>query len=639
MSKEVYRPDLRPPLRRRAGRVAAVAPRRELLPGGGAPRESGRMSAPAGTPSGPFPDLRSYLGALRARGELCEVTAEVDPRLEAAEIHRRVIARRGPALLFRRPRGADFPLVTNLFGTPERVALAFGKRPREFVERAVEAAEKLVPPTLGKLWGFRDLVLPALRVGMRRVDRGPVTEVEEEPRLDRLPALTSWHSDGGPFLTLPLVLTHSPTSGKPNLGMYRMQIHGPAETGLHFQIHKGGGFHLFEAERAGRALPVTVFLGGPPALTLAAIAPLPEDVPELLLASLVLGERLPRVEGRGPHPLVASCEFAFVGEAPAGVRRPEGPFGDHYGYNSLRHDYPVFRVSRVLRRRDAIFPATVVGRPRQEDFFLGDYLQDLLSPLFPLVMPSVRKLWSYGETGFHSLAGAVVRDRYPREAVVSGFRILGEGQLSLTKFVLMTDRDVDLTDFRTVLETVLARADWGRDLIVVSQTSQDTLDYTGPAVNHGSKAMLMGLGEAARPLPDRWDAAAPLPDGVRAARPFCRGCLVVEGRPYADEKGEAARIAAFAGFREWPLLVLVDDAAEATSSVELFLWTTFTRMEPAGDIHGRETHVSRFHVGLSEPAVFDCRMKPWIPEVLEADPATRDLVERRWKEYGVPVRP
>jgi len=259
----------------------------------------------------PIRNLRQYLDLLRARGELAEIRVRVDPRLEIAEIHRRVIARGGPALLFRDPAGAAFPVVTNLFGTKARVDLAFGSRPREFVERLVEAAERIVPPTLGKLWGYRDLALAGLKVGTRNVDDGPVCEVAEEPRLDRLPALTSWHSDGGPFLTLPLVHTESPESGKPNLGMYRMQIHGPAETGMHFQIGKGGGFHFHAAEKAGRNLPATVFLGGPPALILAAIAPLPEDVPEVLLASLVLGERLPRVTGKGPHPLVAECEFAI----------------------------------------------------------------------------------------------------------------------------------------------------------------------------------------------------------------------------------------------------------------------------------------------------------------------------------------
>ena len=583
----------------------------------------------------PVASLREFLDLLRRRGELVEVRAEVDPRLEIAEIHRRVIAAGGPALLFSRPRGSAFPVATNLFGTVERVHASFGSRPRRFVERVVEAAHALVPPTPGKLWGFRDLALQGLRVGMRSYGSGPVTEVEEAPRLDTLPALTSWKSDGGPFFTLPLVYTESPSSGKGNLGMYRMQIHSPSETGMHCQIHKGGGFHLHEAEARGEDLPCTVFVGGPPALILSAIAPLPEDVPEMLLASLLLGRRLERVVGLGPHPIPAQAEFAFVGRILAGERRPEGPFGDHYGYNSLVHDYPVFRVDKVLRRRDAIWPATVVGRPRQEDFYIGDFLQDLLSPLFPLVMPSVRQLWSYGETGFHSLAAAVVKDRYPREAISSGFRILGEGQLSLQKFVFLTDRDVDLTDFRALLETLLARVDWRRDLIVVSETAQDTLDYTGPQVNHGSKGMLLGLGDPIRELPRRWDEDAALPEGVAGARAYCAGCLVVQGRPYADEPEQARRVARADAFREWPLVVLVDDLAEATASDELFLWTTFTRMEPAAHIHGREERVARFHVGLEPPVVFDCRMKPWYPEVMEVDDETRDLVDRRWDEYGI----
>jgi UbiD family decarboxylase len=460
-----------------------------------------------------------------------------------------------------------------------------------------------------------------------------VTEVSGPPALDRLPALTSWHSDGGPFLTLPLVYTEHPESGKGNLGMYRMQVHGPAETGMHFQIGKGGGFHLHAAEALARPLPATVFLGGPPALILAAIAPLPEDVPELLLASLLLGEKLPRVPGE-PHPLVAEAEFAFQGRIPPGVRRPEGPFGDHYGYNSLCHDYPVFEVERVHRRRDAIFPATVVGRPRQEDFHIGEFLQELLAPLFPLVMPSVRALWSYGETGFHSLAAARVADRYPREAVASGFRILGEGQLSLTKCLILTDRDVDLRDFRAVLRTLLERIDWRRDLLVTSQVAQDTLDYTGPKVNEGSKAIFLALGEARRELPDRFEGDPPA--GVRRVEVFEPGCLVVEGEAYGGARDLPARIAAGPGLSSWPLVVLVDDAGEATRSSELFLWTTFTRMEPAADLHGRDSVVERFHVGLEGPVVVDARMKPGYPEVMEVDEETRDLVERRWGEYAVP---
>ena len=581
----------------------------------------------------PVRSLRAHLDLLRARGELREVSCEVDPWLEIAEVHRRVVAARGPALLFTKVKGSAFPVATNLFGTEERASLAFGPRPKEFVARVVEAAHTLLPPTLGKLWRVRGLLKEGLRVGTKKVRKGPVTEVEEATDLARLPATTSWRSDGGPFLTLPLVHTEHPVTGKPNLGIYRMQIHSKATTGMHFQIHKGGGFHHHEAERLGRDLPATVFLGGPPALVLAAIAPLPEDVPEILLASLLLGERLPRVVGRGPHPIVAEAEFALVGRVAARERAPEGPFGDHFGYDSLAHDYPVFHVDRVFRRKDAIFPATVVGPPRQEDFYLGDFLQDLLSPLFPLVMPSVRAIWAFGETGFHSLAAAQVKERYPREALGTAMRILGEGQLSLTKVLVVTDADVALRDGKAVLECVLERLDWRTDCVVLGETAQDTLDYTGPKVNRGSKAILLAVGEPRRALPTSFEGA--LPAGVARAVPFCRGCLVLEGLPYADEPTQAVRVAKHAAFSDWPLLVLVDDAADAARSTERFLWTTFTRMEPAADLHAREKVTARFHTGLVPPVVIDARMKPGYPKVMVVDPETRALVDRNWPSYGL----
>jgi UbiD family decarboxylase len=333
--------------------------------------------------------------------------------------------------------------------------------------------------------------------------------VTNDVRLDRLPALTCWPEDGGPFITLPLVYTTHPDRPGHNLGMYRMQIYDARSTGMHWQIGKGGGYHYAVAEGRGQTLPATVFLGGPPALILSAIAPLPENVPELMLASLIAGRRLPQVHGNGPHPLLADAEFALLGEVPPRLRRPEGPFGDHYGYYSLQHDYPVFQVQRLAHRHDAIFPATVVGKPRQEDFFIGDLLQELLSPLFPLVMPAVEKLWSYGETGYHSLAAAVVKQRYKREAMASAFRILGEGQLSLTKFLLVTDRYVDVKNFRATFEHILARTHVETDLYVFSNLSMDTLDYTGPTVNEGSKGVWLGLGDPVRELPRQFNGTAP----------------------------------------------------------------------------------------------------------------------------------
>src|ERR1044071_1621662 len=405
-----------------------------------------------------FPDLRAFLGQLQRDRSIVTVEAPVDAHLEVAEIHRRVIAAGGPALLFTNVEGRDFRLVTNLFGTARRAELAFGERPLRLIKRIVALAETLMPPAPGNLWGARDVGLELLKVGTRRVSSGPVTaRVASDVRLDRLPVITSWPEDGGPFITLPLVYTTHPDRHGHNLGMYRMHVHDARNTGMRWRIGKGGGYHYAVAEARGESLPVTVMLGGPPALILSAIAPLPENVPELMLASLIAGERLPQVHGQGAHPLVASAEFALMGEVAPGVRKPEGPFGDHYGYYSLQHDYPVFTVQRMAHRADAIYPATVVGKPRQEDFFIGDLLQDLLSPLFPLVMPAVEQLWSYGETGYHSLGAAVVKQRYAREAMASAFRILGEGQLSLTKFLLVTDRHVELRDFKTTLEHVLAR--------------------------------------------------------------------------------------------------------------------------------------------------------------------------------------
>ncbi len=578
-------------------------------------------------------DLRRFLDALRADGDLVTIEAPVDPVLEAAEIHRRVIAAGGPALLFTNVRGAAFPLVTNLFGTRKRAELAFGTRPVRVIRRLVQLAETLLPPTPRKVWEARDVAGDLLRIGLSRRRTGPVTEVvTADVHLDQLPALTCWPDDGGPFVTLPLVYSEHPDRPGHNLGMYRLQVHDARTTGMHWQIGKGGGFHHAVAEANDRALPVTVFLGGPPALILAAIAPLPENVPELMLASLIAGRRLDLVRDVGPHPLVASAEFALMGRVPPGVRRPEGPFGDHYGYYSLRHDYPVFEVERIAHRRDAIYPATVVGKPRQEDFFIGDLLQDLLSPLFPLVMPAVVDLWSYGETGYHSLAAAVVRERYRRESLGSAFRILGEGQLALTKFLLLTDRPTDLRDFKATLVHVLERTRPETDLYVFANTAMDTLDYTGPKVNEGSKGVWLGLGDPVRSLPREFRAGG-LPAGVTAVEVFCPGCLVVGAEPYERDPDAAARLARDPAFREWMLVVVSDQPRRAAKSAMNFLWTTFTRFEPAADIHAARVTLVRHHVSYSPPVVIDARMKPWYPPELTCRPDIARLVNDRWKEY------
>lgn len=578
-------------------------------------------------------NLRTFLDLLTREKEIITVETEVDPYLEAAEIHRRVIEQEGPALLFKRIKGSKYPVVTNLFGTARRIELAFGPKPEALVRDLAQIAEALLPPRGAELWKHRSVARDLFKLGTRNTSKAPVIEVIDRPaRLNELPVLTTWQEDGGPFITLPLVYTENPKTRKHNLGIYRLQVFDEQSTGLHWQIQKGGGFHYKEAEALNQSLPVTVFLGGPPALILAAIAPLPEDVPELVLASLLAGEKLrmsknPLASG---HRLAAEAEFALIGHAPPRERRMEGPFGDHYGYYSLEHEYPVFHVDAVCHRRDAIYPATVVGKPRQEDFFIGDYLQKLLSPLFPLVMPGVRDLWTYGETGFHSLCAAVVRERYGREALVSGFRILGEGQLSLTKFLLLTETPQELHDFPKLFEHILARVRWESDLFIFANVSMDTLDYTSGKVNEGSKAIMLGLGEPVRDLPRTFQRA--LPRDVAAAEVFCRGCLVLQGLPFAEDPEQAARLAREAAFSEWPLLVLHDDAKVARSTPD-FLWATWTRFEPAADIYAAETRVQRHHLSYQAPIVIDARTKPGFPAELKVRDDIAALVDRRWQEY------
>jgi menaquinone biosynthesis decarboxylase len=583
-----------------------------------------------------FTDLRSFIDTLRAENDLAVIDTPVDPVLEVAEIHRRVIEEGGPALLFTNVKGSAFPVVTNLFGTIRRVDLAFGPRPEQLMKRLVGLTDKLLPPSPKAFWGERDLVWDMLKVGFKNVSasQAPVLEVcRRERPLAGLPALTCWQEDGGPFITLPLVYTEHPERKKEhNLGMYRMQVFDESTTGMHWQIQKGGGFHYHEAELKGEALPVSVFLGGPPALIASAIAPLPEHLPELLLASLITGGKLPVVQDPyGPHRIPAQAEFVISGKVPPHTRRPEGPFGDHFGYYSLTHDFPVFHVDHVWHRKDAIYPATIVGKPRQEDYYLGDFLQRLLSPAFPMVMPTVKSLWTYAESGFHSLASAVVRESYSREALVSAFRILGEGQLSLTKFLMLTDQPVELAHFPALLEAVLERFNPAVDLFIFNKTSHDTLDYTGGKLNHGSKAVMVGVGQPIRSLPSEY-TEGPI-DEIDGIAVYTKGCLVVSGAAYADEPELPQRLVARLRERgtEWPMVILADDASIASNQTA-FLWTVFTRFNPADDMYA-EAAVNKHHLGYKLPIVIDARMKPGYPDELFPREDIVQLVDRRWNEY------
>lgn len=580
----------------------------------------------------PLVNLRQFLRRLRESGEIVDVYCEVDPHLELAEIHRRVAAADGPALFFHRVKGSSFPVVTNLFGSTRRIDLAFPHKPEDTLASLLEIVTHHFPPSPSLLWKKRALLKSFLHLGTKKTKSPPVKEeLMAAVDLEKLPLLKTWPLDGGHFITLPLVYTQSVEGGAPNLGMYRIQRFDKKTAGLHFQLQKGGGFHYAAAETKSKALPVNIFLGGPPALMLSAITPLPENVSELLMAGFLQGKKLS--VGDSPYnsyPLIGECEFALVGKAQPHVRRPEGPFGDHYGYYSLTHDFPVFECEAIYHRKDAIYPATVVGKPRQEDFYIGDYLQKLLSPLISLVMPGVKYLWSYGETGFHSLSAAVVKERYYRECMATAFRILGEGQLSLTKFLLLTDQSVDLKNFKTLLTTVLERFSPETDLFIFSNLSLDTLDYTGPAFNEGSRGVLLGIGEKIRDLPTHYSQGLPAP--LTKAAPYSPGCLVIEGPKFSTNEELFKRILAYPGFANWPMLILVDSLNKTLKNDASFLWTVFTRFEPAADIHAAST-VHRHHIAYKGPLLIDARMKPSYPEEVSCDIETSKKVTQGWNRY------
>ncbi len=514
--------------------------------------------------------------------------------------------------------------------------LAFGDQSKRHLENLLSLATKEFPPSFSKLWEKRSSLLSLLHIGARHTRKAPVTEctIPHANLLD-LPMIKSWPLDGGEFLTLPLVYTEHPEGmGAPNLGMYRIQRYDSRFAGLHWQIGKGGGFHYHAAEKLNKALPVTIFLGGPPALILSAIAPLPENVPELLLCSFLLGEKLSKTKiDNHPHSLISECEFALVGESLPHERRLEGPFGDHYGYYSWAHEYPIFTCKKIYHRKDAIYPATIVGKPRQEDFYIGDYLQDLLSPLFPIVMPGVKDLWSYGETGFHSLGAAVVKERYYRECMSSAFRILGEGQLSLTKFLILLEDSINLKDFKAVLKHALERFKPQTDLFIFANLSLDTLDYTGPALNKGSRGVMVATGKAVRTLPEHYSSS--LPKQVTYAQAFVPGCLVLSGHFGGHLEGARAlqELCNDPLVQQWPLLILVDNVEETNRCTESFLWTVFTRFEPAADIYAAKQEIYRNHIQFHGSILIDARMKPDYPPVVECDEKTKELVDKRWNSY------
>ncbi|WP_347272731.1 menaquinone biosynthesis decarboxylase [Candidatus Kuenenia sp.] len=435
--------------------------------------------------------LQDFLKYLEKNGELIRIKKEVDAKFEAAEISIRALQQGLPALLFENIKGSRFPLAMNVLASDKRIELALGKHPDQLGEELITFMEDAMPPK-PKVFFRHPGITKRLIGALPKTTFWPTSqEVIQGTDLNGLPVITCWPEDGGPFITLPQVFTYDPRNGKRNVGMYRMQVFDGKTTGMHWQIQKGGGFHYFQSQKAGKPFEVAVALGTDPTLLLATVAALPEGIDEVMFSGFLRGRRTRMAKGKTISiPVPADAEFILEGTVHLTELRMEGPFGDHFGHYSNASEFPVFHISAITHRKNPVYPATVVGRPPMEDKYLGNATQQVLGPLIRLIHPEIKNLWAYYEAGFHNLLVVSVEERYRKEAMKTALSIMGEGQLSLTKCVVTVSEEVNPRDFHAVLRAIHEHFDPAYDFIMIPKVPLDTLDFTSYKMNLGSKMII-----------------------------------------------------------------------------------------------------------------------------------------------------
>ena len=595
-----------------------------------------------------YQSLADCVADLERNGHLHRVSVEVDPFLEMAEIQRRVYAAQGPAILFERVKGSPFPAVCNLFGTLERSRFMF----RDSLEKMRKVMEVKAHPEKAMKSPFRYAGVPfsGLKALPRKKRNGPV--LFGKTTIDKLPLIHSWPDDGGPFITLPQVYTEDPEQPgimKSNLGMYRVQLLGNEyqrnkQIGLHYQIHRGIGVHHSKALKAGKPLRVSIFVGGPPSSTFAAVMPLPEGLSEAMFAGM-LGRRRFRYLHQNGHTLAADADFCIVGTI-AEETLPEGPFGDHLGYYSLKHEFPVLNVEAVYHRKDAIWPFTVVGRPPQEDTSFGALIHEITEPVVATEISGLHAMHAVDAAGVHPLLLAIGSERYvpygdrvPQELLTIANAVLGFGQASLAKYLMIIAREdnpeLDIHHIEPFFRHLLERVDWRRDLHFQTKTTIDTLDYSGTGLNEGSKVVIAAAGKVKRELGPALPADLLLPDRIKNARVVFPGVVAVDGESYQNESSASQQMGELTSMLEqrndldhFPLWVYCDDAAFTAASLNNFLWVTFTRSNPSHDIYGVGAFIKHKHWGCTGPLVIDARIKPHhAPPLIEDSKVTKRVEE------------
>ena len=584
---------------------------------------------------------------LEKNGHLVRIKEEVDPNLEMAAIQMRVFENGGKAILFENIKGCEFMAVSNLFGTLERSEFIFRKtfqKVKQLIELKNDPLKALKSP-------FKNISLGIMAKNALPKKVSSLPSYMKETTIDKLPLIKCWPNDGGAFVTLPQVYSEDPEKKgamNSNLGMYRIQLSGNdyklnEEIGVHYQIHRGIGVHQSKANALGKPLKVSIFIGGPPAHTLAAVMPLPEGLSEMTFAGSLGANRFRHTYVDG-YCVATEADFVITGEIHPNDTKPEGPFGDHLGYYSLTHEFPVMKVHKVYHREDAIWPFTVVGRPPQEDSQFGALIHKLAGSAIQAEIPGLHEVNAVDAAGVHPLLLAVGSERYtpyqtikqPQELLTISHHILGKGQLSLAKYLFISNKEDNPTlscqNISAFFTHVLERVDWTRDIHFQTKTTIDTLDYSGTGINQGSKVVVAAVGDKKRTLL----GSAP-GENFATVTP---GVIASDFKPFTDYPQAKEEIEQYAqelstqNLEGIMIIVLADDARFIEQSLNNFLWATFTRSNPANDIYGVDSFTEHKHWGCNGPLIIDARKKPHHAPALIQDVEVEKRVDKLFEEGG-----
>ena len=597
-----------------------------------------------------YSSLEACLLDLERTGQLLRIKEQVDPYLEMAAIHLRVFEQKGPAILFENVKGSKYRAASNIFGTLERSQFIF----RDTLPQVKQLIDIKIDPTAAIKNPLKSLAaLPAALNALPK--KNPISKpvLFEEINISDLPLIHHWSMDGGAFVTLPQVYTEDadkPGIGNSNLGMYRIQLNGNdyilnKEIGLHYQLHRGIGVHQTKANKKGLPLKVSCFVGGPPAHSVAAVMPLPEGMSEMNFAGVLAGKRFGYTYKDG-FCISTDADFVITGEVFPGENKPEGPFGDHLGYYSLQHPFPVMKVHKVYARKNAIWAFTVVGRPPQEDTSFGQLIHSMTGSAVSNEIPGLKEVHAVDAAGVHPLLLAIGSERYtpylqnkkPAEILTIANHILGTGQLSLAKFVFITADDTNQLSTHHVpayLKFLLERIDLTSDIHFYTKTTMDTLDYSGENLNAGSKVVIAAYGDVKRSL------ANSLPDEIQHLNANAK--LVLPGIIALDAaltntkalqeklKGQGANLLNKLGV---VMFILTENPSWMAEEINNFLWACFTRTNPSHDMEGVDSFIDQKHWGSNGPLIFDARIKKHHAPPVEKNAAIEKKVDVLLAKYG-----